>query len=243
MSIQKTKGKSQPIPVKKRSAQAAAARSSSVLSVDKPSISSIPSGSRVVGETVSAHLSEYVDRAFRIPIFLSTTNSLNSLQQQFLDRLIQEIEEALLFPRTLPESEQYPETILTSIRRLVMSSYGLLAINFRRFYAQFIKSNVGPAPTTTPFWEGSVYLQIEPSMAFQFGLPILLVRERGTDVGNGIWAGGITPLNIFVEWDSDNQSVEDFFSSVQWREVLANWAAEVRTNYYLRTEPTFGPIK
>lgn len=241
MSIQKTKGKSLPIPVKRRSAQSAAVRFSSVLSVDKPSISSLPSGSRPAGETVSAYLSEYVDRAFRIPIFLSTTNSLNSLQQEFLDRLIQEIEEALLFPRTLPESEQYPETILTSIRRLVMSSYGLLAINFRRFYAQFIKSNVGPAPTTTPFWEGSVYLQIEPSMAFQFGLPILLVRERGTDVGNGIWAGGITPLNIFIEWDSDNQSVEDFFSSVQWREVLANWAAEVRTNYYLRTEPTFGP--
>ena len=242
MSIQKTKGKSQPIPLKKRSAHSTATRASSVLSVDKPSISSLPSGSRAVGETVSAHLSEYVDRAFRIPIFLSSTNSLNSLQQQFLDRLIQEIEEALLFPRTLPESEQYPETILTSIRRLVMSSYGLLAINFRRFYAQFIKSNIGPAPTTTPFWEGSVYLQIEPSMAFQFGLPILLVRERGTDVGNGIWAGGITPLNIFVEWDSDNQSVEEFFSSVQWREVLANWAAEVRTNYYLRTEPTFGPM-
>lgn len=42
MSIQKTKWKTKPIPVKKR----------------------------------SAHLSEYVDRAFRFPIFLSTTNSL-----------------------------------------------------------------------------------------------------------------------------------------------------------------------
>lgn len=238
VSIQKSKGKSQPIPLKKRSSHYSAGKS--VLSLEKPSISSLPASLPLKGNTTSAHLSEYVDRAFRIPIFLSTTNTLNSLQQQFLDRLIEEIEEALLFPRTLPESEQYPETILTSIRRLVMSSYGLLAINFRRFYAQFIKSNVGPAPTTTPFWEGSVYLQIEPSMAFQFGLPILLVRERGTDVGNGIWAGGITPLNIFVEWDSDNQTVEEFFSSVQWREVLANWAAEVRTNYYLRTEPTFG---
>jgi len=187
----------------------------------------------------SSAIDACVDRAFRIPIFLSTTNTVNDLQEQFLNRLIAEIEDALLFPRTLPVSEQYPENILTNIRRLVFSSYGLLAINFRRFYVQILESNVGEPPTTTPFWEGSTFSQIEPAMAFQFGIPILLVREKGTDVSNGIWAGGITPLNIFVDWDSDNQSVEDFFNSVQWREVFANWAAEVRGNYLLRTEPIF----
>jgi len=189
-------------------------------------------------DTTSA-IDACVDRAFRIPIFLSTTNTVNDLQEQFLTRLIREIEDALLFPRTLPVSEQYPENILTNIRRLVFSSYGLLAINFRRFYVQILDSNVGEPPTTTPFWEGSTFSQIEPAMAFQFGIPILLVREKGTDVSNGIWAGGITPLNIFVDWDSDNQSVDDFFNSVQWREVFAYWAAEVRGNYLLRTEPLF----
>jgi hypothetical protein len=187
----------------------------------------------------SSAIDACVDRAFRIPIFLSTTNTVNDLQEQFLNRLIAEIEDALLFPRTLPVSEQYPENILTNIRRLVFSSYGLLAINFRRFFVQILESNVGEPPTTTPFWEGSTFSQIEPAMAFQFGIPILLVREKGTDVSNGIWAGGITPLNIFVDWDSDNQSVDDFFNSVQWREVFAYWAAEVRGNYLLRTEPLF----
>ncbi|GAE09822.1 hypothetical protein [Paenibacillus sp. JCM 10914] len=190
-------------------------------------------------QKVTSAINACVDRAFRIPIFLSTTNTVNDLQGQFLNRLISEIEEALLFPRTLPVSEQYPENILTNIRRLVFSSYGLLAINFRRFFVEILQSNVGQPPTTTPFWEGSTFSQIEPAMAFQFGIPILLVRERGTDVNNGIWAGGITPLNIFIDWDSDNQSVDDFFNSVQWREVFANWAAEVRGNYLLRTEPLF----
>ncbi|AIQ55698.1 hypothetical protein [Paenibacillus borealis] len=190
-------------------------------------------------KVTSSAINACVDRAFRIPVFLSTTNTVNDLQGQFLDRLIAEIEEALLFPRTLPVSEQYPENILTNIRRLVFSSYGLFAINFRRFFVEILESNVGQQPTTTPFWEGSTFSQIEPAMAFQFGIPILLVRESGTDVSNGIWAGGITPLNIFVDWDSDNQSVDDFFNSVQWREVFANWAAEVRGNYLLRTEPLF----
>ncbi|MDP4095801.1 hypothetical protein OIN60_03225 [Paenibacillus sp. P96] len=184
-------------------------------------------------------IQECSDRAFRIPIFLSTTSTLNNVQRLFLNRLILEIENALLFPRTLPETEQYPETILTNIRRLIISSYGLLAINFHRFSVQVVETNVGAPSSSTPSWEGSVFLQIEPAMAFQFGLPILLVREKGTDVNAGIWQGGITPLNTFVDWDSENQSVEQFFRSVQWREVLANWAAEVRAEYYLRTEPPF----
>ena len=60
---------------------------------------------------IEAAHQECMDRAYRIPIFLSTTTHLNSNQQQFLNRLIVEIENALLFPRTLPLSESYPESI------------------------------------------------------------------------------------------------------------------------------------
>ncbi|WP_229692097.1 hypothetical protein [Paenibacillus radicis (ex Gao et al. 2016)] len=95
----------------------------------------------------SSAINACVGRAFRIPIFLSTTNTVNDLQGQFLNRLVAEIEDALLFPRTLPVSEQYPENILTNIRRLVFSSYGLLAINFRRFFVEILEANVGQPPT------------------------------------------------------------------------------------------------
>ena len=100
---------------------------------------------------------ECIDRAYRIPIFLSTTTHLNDNQQHFLNRLILEIENALLFPCTLPLSESYPESILTDIRRLVSSSYGMLAVNLRRFKIQTVDVNAGPIPPPTPFWEGSVY--------------------------------------------------------------------------------------
>lgn len=92
-----------------------------------------------------------------------------------------------------------------------------------RYFSQHILYTVGALVSySTPFWEGSVFLQIEPSMAFQFGLPILLVREDNTDTNTGIWAGGIAPLNTFIVWDSENQSVDEFFSSIQWREAFAN---------------------
>lgn len=182
---------------------------------------------------------ECMDRAFRVPIFLSTTTHLNANQQRFLDRLIFEIENALLFPRTLPLSESYPESILTDIRRLVSSSYGMLAVNFRRFLVETVGVNTGPVPPPTPVWQGSVYSQVEPSMAFQFGLPLLLVREEDTDINNGIWAGGIAPLNLFIVWRSETQTVEEFFRTPEWRSAFANWTAQVRNAFYIQTEPKF----
>ncbi|RCX17101.1 hypothetical protein DEU47_1212 [Bacillus sp. AG236] len=186
----------------------------------------------------SAH-QECIDRAYRIPIFLSTTTHLNDNQQRFLDRLILEIENALLFPRTLPLSESYPESILTDIRRLVSSSYGMLALNLRRFKIETVDVNTGPLPPSTPFWVGSVYSQVEPSMAFQFGLPLLLVREEDTDENNGIWAGGIAPLNLFIVWHSETQTVDEFFNTPEWRSAFANWSAQVRNAFYIQTKPKF----
>ena len=191
-----------------------------------------------IAKIESAH-QECIDRAYRIPIFLSTTTHLNNIQQQFLNRLILEIENALLFPRTLPLSESYPESILTDIRRLVSSSYGMLAVNLRRFEIQTVDVNAGPLPPSTPFWTGSVYSQVEPSMAFQFGLPLLLVREEDTDANNGIWAGGIAPLNLFIVWHSETQTVDQFFNTPEWRSAFANWSAQVRNAFYIQTEPQF----
>lgn len=197
------------------------------------------SSSRKDKEKIESAHQACIDRAYRVPIFLSTTTHLNDNQQRFLNRLILEIENALLFPRTLPLSESYPESILTDIRRLVSSSYGMLAVNLRRFKVQTVDVNTGPLPPPTPVWQGSVYSQVEPSMAFQFGLPLLLVREEDTDANNGIWAGGIAPLNLFIVWHSETQTVDQFFSTPEWRSAFANWCAQVRNAFYIQTEPAF----
>lgn len=190
------------------------------------------------GVYTSAKMQAVIDQAFRIPVFLSTANTLNTLQQQFLDRLISEIENALLFPRTIPRSDQSPEPPLTSIRRMILSSYGLVAVDFQRFFVQGIKTNVGPFEPQTPFWEGSPFSQIEPSMAYQYGLPLLLIREAGTDVNRGIWQLGNAPF-LILDWNSETQSVDAFFASVSWRQFFANWVGQVRNGYSLQTEPQF----
>lgn len=190
------------------------------------------------GVYTSIKLQAITDQAFRIPVFLSTSNTLNQLQQQFLDRLILELEQVLLFPRTVPRSDLYPEAPLTNIRRVVLSSYGMVAVNFQRFFVQGIRTNVGDFEPKTPFWEGTPFSQIEPSMAYQYGLPLLLIREVGTDTLRGIWEVGNAPFTI-LNWNSATQAVDTFFNSVQWREFFTNWIGHVRSGYYLQTEPQF----
>jgi hypothetical protein len=60
----------------------------------------------------------------------------------------------------------------------------------------------------------SPFLQIEPSMAYQYGHPVLLVKQS-TIVAGGVWgdAGPLFPFTPLV-WHSENTSVDQFFSGV-----------------------------
>ena len=79
----------------------------------------------------SKSLIDKSNKSFNIPIFLShpLSSNINNIQITFLLRLISEIENELLFPRTLPNTEQYPEPAMTNIRRLIYSSYGIVSVN------------------------------------------------------------------------------------------------------------------
>jgi hypothetical protein len=168
-------------------------------------------------------------------VFLSHPSRLNSVQQEFVDAMIFEIRRALLFPRTLPDSEQYPETPLTNIRRMMLSSFGLVALNLRQREVSVLRNNLGQ-PQQLVTWEGSPFSQIEPGMAYQYGLPILLVRESGVEQ-NGVWSFGVGPF-LILEWDS-SLPVMSFFKRIDWREIFQNWTAQVRNGFYLQTEPPF----
>lgn len=174
---------------------------------------------------------------FRVPVFFSHQNlfSLGPIppippftkQQQFIIRMFKEIKKVLLFPRTLPNTEQYPDTTLENIRTIVNSSYGLAA------------ALLVPARPTDKGEPYSPLLQIEPAMAYQYGLPILLVIENAMlNKAGGIWTGQLAPFTPIV-WFSDTVTVDQFFNSVQWKEALQNWAGQVRSGYFAQTGPEF----
>lgn len=180
-------------------------------------------------------LQSTADMAFRVPVFLSHPSTLNNTQLRFLSRLITEIQNALLFPRTLPDTEQYPEKTLTSVRRMILSSYGFIATNLQQVFAMYTQTNTGSQPPA-PSWEGAPFLQIEPSMAYLYGLPMLLIKEKGVN-SIGIWNPLVQPYFI-IEWDS-TKPLNEFFGTVEWKELFQNWVARVRNGYFIQTEPSF----
>ncbi|MCJ8009309.1 hypothetical protein ACFFF5_12905 [Lederbergia wuyishanensis] len=172
---------------------------------------------------------------FRIPVFFSHQNLFTlgpstppfSKEQEFVIRMFREIKRVLLFPRTIPNTDQYPDTTLENIRRAVNSSYGAAAVLLKQ---------TRPTDQGEPY---SPFLQIEPSMAYQRGLPLLLVKQSTVKAG-GIWgdAGPLAPFTPLI-WFSDTTSVNEFFNSVQWQEALQNWAGQVRSGYFIQTGPVF----
>jgi hypothetical protein len=189
-------------------------------------------------------LPETPEPFFRIPTFLSIANPFNDQQRKFLNRVIQEMLDNLLLPRTLGVGEQGYETPLTLIRRIVFSSYGCLAIAFRRVQIINLISRPG-TPDQTEYstgWLTSPYIQIEASMAYQQGLPLLILRENGV-VNDGVLGGilepGAAPLFIpFFNVDTDAQ-IEAFFNSIFWRDPFLRWVADVREYFEAKTEPLF----
>lgn len=192
----------------------------------------------------SVLLQESNQSLYRIPVFLSYATPYNTLQSLFLDNVVNAIRTALLFPRTLGPSDQYTETPLTSIRRMILSSYGLMAIAFRRTFVTEATSRPGTSRQQIfrDFWLTSPYLQIEPAMAYQRGLPLMLLVEDGVSTNSifgGILEQGAAPFTIITFNLQNEQAITTFFNSAFWVETFANWACQVRSGYDIQTEPEF----
>ncbi len=195
-----------------------------------------------MSDLTSALLQETQQSFFRIPVFLSYASPFNTQQSKFLDRVIQEMYDNLLFPRTLGVSEQGYEAPLTSIRRIVLSSYGCLSVAFRRVLIRDAVSRPG-TPREQVYnsgWLTSPYIQIEPSMAYQRGEPVMIMRENGVlndSVFGGILEQGAAPLFIPAFSVDTDEQINQFFDSIFWKDPFLRWVAAVRDYYGVLTTP------
>lgn len=182
------------------------------------------------------------DSAFCIPVFLSVAFPYNKLQRAFLEQLIAEQRARLLFPRTLGVTDASSELAAGAIRRMISSSYGMMAVAFRRSNIRCAEVRPGSARESVvqDTWVTSPYVQIEPSMAFQSGLPLLILREQGVahdGVFGGLLEQGVLQLRI-PEFSVENaRSIDSFFRDMEWKIVFEDWVADVRQEYRKRTEP------
>lgn len=163
-------------------------------------------------------------------IFLSYPKPYLKRQQEFVERVTQYLEERELCPRTLGVTDYDMDAPLTAIRRLMLESYGLVTIAFRRSWIETgkgkPKSDIGEKEyDVSNKWLTSPYCQIEPAMAFQLGLPILILREKGV-IEEGILEKGV--LGIYMPEFDLECDIDEYFKSKEWRHIIQRWESYVR---------------
>jgi len=167
-----------------------------------------------------------------ISVFLSYPKPCFKPQEEFIHFIKDYLEQRGFNPRTLGVTDYDMDAPLTAIRRLMLESNGLITVAFRRMYidkgtarlrtdvADLSESRVDNTWFTTP------WAHIEPAMAYQQGLPILILREKGV-FADGILEKGVVGLYM-PEFDLDHP-INDYFTSAEWKGIIGKWEGYVRT--------------
>ena len=165
-----------------------------------------------------------------IPIFLSYPKPYVLRQEVFIKKIIEYLKSRGLEEKTLGVSEYDMKAPLTAIRRLLLESNGLITVAFRRSLIEGGKckpdsdnGNIGY--DLSKRWLTSAYCQIEPAMAFQIGLPIIILREKGV-VEDGILEKGVSGIYL-PEFDL-SEPIDAYFKTKEWLHLVSEWEGYVR---------------
>ncbi len=166
-----------------------------------------------------------------IPVFLSYPQPYLNRQQNFINYIKEYLLERGIEARTLGITDYDMEEPLIAIRRLMLECNGLLTIAFRRC---FVEKGVGKPKSDidnikeyslNDIWLTSPYCHIEPAMAFQIGLPILIFREHGV-IADGILEKGVTGTYL-PEFNLESD-IKKYFESDEWKQLIGKWECYVR---------------
>lgn len=167
----------------------------------------------------------------RISVFLSYPKPHLERQQKFISKLEAYLVSRNLEPRTLGVTDYDMDAPLKAIRRLMIESCGLITVAFKRtlvltgkYKPEADVQNVSEADLNG-VWFTSPYCQIEPSMAYQLGLPTLILRE------NGVYAEGVLEkgaIGTYMPEFNVEADTEDYLASHEWSDLIGKWEGFVR---------------
>lgn len=167
-----------------------------------------------------------------ISIFLSYPKPCFGKQQEVIEHVRAYLRQRGFEARTLGVTDYDMDAPLTAIRRLMLESNGLITVAFRRTFVE-----KGTARFRTDIdelqevpidgqWLTTPWAHIEPAMAYQLGLPILLLREKGV-VADGMLERGVVGLYM-PEFDLD-EPVGEYFGSREWQGIIGKWEGYARS--------------
>ncbi|HEX6372364.1 MAG TPA: hypothetical protein VF006_25820 [Longimicrobium sp.] len=168
----------------------------------------------------------------KISVFLSYPKPCFRTQEEFIGRIRAYLEQRGFGPRTLGVTDYDMDAPLTAIRRLMSESNGLITVAFRRTFVEKgtarLRTDVAQL-TETPVndtWMTTPWAHIEPAMAYQLGLPVLILREKGV-LADGMLERGVVGLYM-PEFDLDRPA-DEYFGSAEWNGIIGKWEGYVRS--------------
>jgi hypothetical protein len=169
--------------------------------------------------------------SYKIPVFLSYPKPFVTVQQNFIGAVQDYLSARGFIGRTLGVTDYDMEEPLTAIRRLMLECNGLITIAFRRYQITTgmskPDSDCGESSASlNGTWLTSAYCQIEPAMAFQIGLPVLVFREKGV-LPDGLLEKGV--IGTYLPEFDLSRPVTDYFASEEWKQIIGKWEGYSRT--------------
>ncbi|MFZ2726680.1 MAG: hypothetical protein WAX77_10550 [Methylococcaceae bacterium] len=159
-------------------------------------------------------------------IFLSYPKPFNTEQINFINKLKEYLSSRGLEPRTLGVTDYDMDAPLKAIRRLMLESNGLITVAFRRAK---ITQGIGKPDSEDSYslneqWLTSPYAHIEPAMAFQIGLPVLILRESGV-IADGVLEKGV--IGNYMPEFSLSDVTNNYLISDEWNQIIRKWEGHV----------------
>lgn len=168
--------------------------------------------------------------SYKIPIFLSYPKPHLKRQEEFIEKIKLFLDNKGFLGRTLGVTDYDMDEPLTAIRRLMLECNGVITIAFKRTYIEsgIIKpesDNGEEVLHITEKWLTSPYCHIEPAMAFQIGLPVLIFKEKGV-ISDGILEKGI--IGTYLPEFNLEDDIDRYLHNPEWTQILGKWEGYVR---------------
>jgi hypothetical protein len=169
-----------------------------------------------------------------ISVFVSRATPFNEMQRYFLVELKKYLKSRGLEPHTIGDTD-YGKVPMEHIRGVMMDCNGLLGIGLRRFHvirgvdrpkavASDLLHVIG---TVKDQWTTSPYVHLETAIAYHVGLPMLMLVETGVMMEGALESGVMFMYPPSIDLTS-RETIDEFLSSEQWRQLVNTWEGEVR---------------
>lgn len=163
-----------------------------------------------------------------IPIYLSVGRAHLPLQRQFVETVKSQLRELGMEPRTLGDTQYSYLSPLDAIRREMVGCHGAAILGLERTHCLIGYDRQGSSQEVefTHRRLATVWCHLEAGMAYQAGLPLLILRENTLCV-EGILDPAISGYFVF------SFSLAEMAEHIpnDMKELISSWAEAVRKRF------------